>query len=46
MEFDSAMSMIQALSGLTGKELLKLKRKAHELGAFTAWSASQVSEAM
>ena len=46
MDFDSSMSKVQALSGSTGEELLKLKRKAQELGASTAWSASQVSEAM
>ena len=46
MDFDSSMSKVQALSGSTGDELLKLKQKAQELGAYTAWSASQVSEAM
>ena len=46
MDFDSSMSKVQALSGSTGEELIKLKRKAQELGASTAWSASQVSEAM
>lgn len=46
MDFDSSMSKVQALSGSTGEELATLKRKAQELGASTAWSASQVSEAM
>lgn len=46
MDFDSSMSKIQALSGSTGEELIALKDKAVELGASTAWSASQVSEAM
>lgn len=46
MDFDSSMSKVQALSGSTGDELIKLKQKAQELGASTAWSASQVSEAM
>ena len=46
MDFDSSMSKVQALSGSTGEELLKLKQKAQELGTSTAWSASQVSEAM
>lgn len=46
MDFDSSMSKVQALSGSTGDELLALKNKAQELGASTAWSASQVSEAM
>ena len=46
MDFDSSMSKVQALSGSTGDELVALKNKAQELGATTAWSASQVSEAM
>ena len=46
MDFDSSMSKVQALSGATGDELNLLKEKATELGASTAWSASQVSEAM
>ena len=46
MDFDSSMSKVQALSGSTGEELIALKDKAVELGASTAWSASQVSEAM
>lgn len=46
MDFDSSMSKVQALSGSTGDELIALKNKATELGASTAWSASQISEAM
>ena len=46
MDFDSSMSKVQALSGSTGEELLSLKDKATEMGATTAWSATQVSEAM
>lgn len=46
MDFDKSMSKVQALSGATGEQLMQLKDKATELGATTAFSASQVSEAM
>ncbi|MFR2838553.1 MAG: phage tail tape measure protein [Zhenhengia sp.] len=46
MDFDKSMSKVQALSGATGEQLIQLKEKATELGATTAFSASQVSEAM
>lgn len=46
MDFDASMSKVQALSGATGKQLEELRRKCIELGGSTAWSASQVSEAM
>lgn len=46
MDFDKSMSKVQALSGATGEQLVLLKDKATELGATTAFSASQVSEAM
>ena len=46
MDFDRSMSKVQALSGATGEQLILLKDKATELGATTAFSASQVSEAM
>ena len=46
MDFDKSMSKVQALSGATGEQLILLKDKATELGATTAFSASQVSEAM
>lgn len=46
MDFDKSMSKVQALSGATGEQLMQLKEKATELGATTAFSASQVSEAM
>ena len=46
MDFDKSMSKVQALSGATGEQLVLLKEKATELGATTAFSASQVSEAM
>ncbi len=46
MDFDSSMSKVQALSGATAEDLIALKKKATEMGASTAWSATQVSEAM
>ena len=46
MDFDASMSKVQALSGATGKQLEGLRQKCIELGGSTAWSASQVSEAM
>ena len=46
MDFNKSMSKVQALSGATGEQLVLLKDKATELGATTAFSASQVSEAM
>ncbi len=46
MDFDSSMSKVQALSGATAEDLMSLKKKATEMGASTAWSATQVSEAM
>lgn len=46
MDFNQSMSKVQALSGATGEQLALLKDKATELGAVTAFSASEVSEAM
>nr|UVM95744.1 MAG: minor tail protein [Bacteriophage sp.] len=44
--FESAMSRVQAVSGASGGELRKLNKKAQELGATTAWSASEVADGM
>lgn len=44
--FESAMSRVQAVSGASGSELQKLNKKAQELGATTAWSASEVADGM
>lgn len=44
--FESAMSRVQAVSGASGGELQKLSKKAQELGATTAWSASEVADGM
>lgn len=45
-EFESAMSRVQAISGATGKEFDALKQQAMELGASTAFSASEAAEGM
>lgn len=44
--FESAMSRVQAVSGASGGELQKLNKIAQELGATTAWSASEVADGM
>ncbi len=46
MDFEAAMSRVQAISGATGTELEKLKEVALQLGADTAFSASEVASAM
>jgi len=45
-KFESAMSKVQAISGASGNDLTKLTDKAKELGATTAWSASEVADGM
>jgi len=44
--FESAMSRVKALSGATGDEFDRLRRTAEQLGATTAFSASQAAEGM
>lgn len=44
--FESAMSRVQAISGASGNDLAALTDKAKELGATTAWSASEVADGM
>lgn len=44
--FESAMSRVQAISGATGDDLTALNKKAQELGATTAFSASEVADGM
>lgn len=46
MSFEKGMSEVQAISGATGEEFDALKEKAIDLGATTAFSASEVTEAM
>lgn len=45
-DFESAMSKVQAVSGASGKELLSLNKKAQQLGATTAYSATEVANGM
>lgn len=45
MEFEAAMSKVQALSGATAEEMAKLEKQAREMGATTVFSASEAAEA-
>lgn len=46
MDFEAQMSRVQGISGATGAELDKLNEVALQLGADTAFSASEVASAM
>ncbi|MBQ5686809.1 MAG: phage tail tape measure protein [Ruminococcus sp.] len=45
MNFDSAMSQVQAVSGATGEELQALRDKAKEMGATTKFTATEAADA-
>ncbi|GEK57127.1 phage tail tape measure protein [Marinococcus halophilus] len=45
-DFESSMSRVGALSGATGKEMQSMTNKAKELGASTAYSATEASQGM
>lgn len=45
MNFDSAMSNVKAISGATGEEFDALRNKAKEMGATTAFTATEAAEA-
>lgn len=45
-DFEKGMSEVKAISGATGDEFNRLRDKAIELGADTAFSAGEVAEAM
>lgn len=45
-EFEASMSVVQALSGATGKDLKRLEDAAREMGATTAYSATDAAEAL
>ncbi|MBQ3428035.1 MAG: phage tail tape measure protein [Clostridia bacterium] len=45
-DFDSAMSQVKALSGATGEDFDALREKAQEMGAKTAFSATEAAEGM
>lgn len=46
MQFDDTMAEVRAVTGATGDDFKKLEDKARELGATTAFSASQAAEGM
>lgn len=46
MDFEAQMSRVQAISGTTGQELEALREQAVQLGADTAFSATQAAEGM
>ena len=45
-EFEASMSNVKAITGATGEDFEKLTTLAQDLGKTTAWSASEVAEAM
>lgn len=46
MDFEQQMSRVKAISGATGEEFAKLKEQAIELGASTAFSATEAAQGM
>ena len=42
--FDDSMRQVQAVTGATGDQFDMLRQQAIDLGADTAWSASEVSQ--
>lgn len=46
MEFEAAMSNVQAISGATGEDLKSLEEKAREMGAQTSKSATESANAL
>lgn len=46
IDFDDSMAKVQAVSGATGNDLLKLRDKAKEMGRTTRFSASESAEAL
>ena len=45
-EFEASMSKVSAISGATGSDFDKLKKKAEEMGAKTKFSATESAEAL
>ena len=45
-DFEAAMSQVQAISGATGSEVVKLTNKAKEMGATTKYTAEESAQAM
>jgi TP901 family phage tail tape measure protein len=46
MDFEASMSNVQAISGATGNDLVKLEDKARQLGSTTSKSASEAADAL
>ena len=46
MDFEVQMSRVKAISGATGEEFAKLKEQAKQLGADTAFSATEAAQGM
>lgn len=46
MDFEAQMSRVKAISGATGEEFAKLKEQAKQLGADTAFSATEAAQGM
>ena len=46
VDFDNSMRKVQAVTGATGDQFDKLRQAAIDLGASTAWSATESAEAM
>ena len=46
MDFETQMSRVKAISGATGEEFAKLKEQAKQLGADTAFSATEAAQGM
>src|SRR5699024_4149214 len=46
MSFEQQMSRVQAISGATGEEFAALEKEAIDLGAGTAFSATEAAEGM
>lgn len=44
MDFKAGLSEVQALSGATGEEMVRLEERSRELGATTKFSAKEVTE--
>lgn len=45
-DYESAMSNVKAITGATGEDFKKLEQLGKDLGKSTAWSASEVAQAM
>lgn len=46
MDFEAQMSRVKAISGATGEEFARLKEQAKQLGADTAFSATEAAQGM